>query len=456
MESFKIVNHTLKGVEMSGISLGEDLPRHFMSGEKEIGYIYKGGSFREWHWHSLATIEGESYLLFERLEIYPFSELAHSLRPKALPLLRTLAEALQSLPPQFINLNSAIIETWRIYFLGDDSVLILPHSLSLLFLQITPPEVRANHFDHYLKPNLEAPFALSHQFTQFLYFAITGSLPYSDEKVRLDKWRHLPISLMGSTLKEEEAEWIDSTLSLPASEQREIASSAYSGEENLSWWLEHSKDLTWPVEIEENSALEPFKEGQNRRVERTLFWRKRGALIVTLIVGGLIILSTMVSIISNRMPPPASAHLAPHEIVELFVEGQDSLDVTKMGVALARGTKNPFEKESSTLFVTARVREAYERSSPIVNAREWVAAGRPPIDESSLLWGNLEYTIEQLDPLTYRLKSLFLAPRGGDEVMIIEEVERVVDFTFIEKKDYYLIQKIEVVEERPLRSYPLV
>ena len=40
--------------------------------------------------------------------------------------------------------------------------------------------------------------------------------------------------------------------------------------------------------------------------------------------------------------------------------------------------------------------------------------------------------------------------------MIIEEIERVVDFTFIEKKDYYLIQKIEVVEERPLRSYPLV
>ncbi len=453
MESFKIVNHTLKGVEMSGISLGEELPRHFMSGEKENGFIYKEGVLREWHWHSLATIEGESYLLFEPLEIYPFSELAHSLRPKALPLLRTLAEALQALPPQFISLNSAIIETWRIYFLGDDSLLILPHSLSLLFLQITPPEIRATYFDHYLKPNLEAPFALSHQFTQFLYFAITGTLPYSDEKVRLDKWRHLPISLM---VKEEEAQWIDSTLSLSPGEQREIASSAYSGEENLSWWLEQSEDFTWPVEVEESKAMETFKEDQSRRVERALFWRKRGALIATLIVGGLIIISTLTSIISNRLAPPASAHLSPPEIVELFVEGQDNLDVTKMGVALARGVKNPFEKESSTLFVTTKVREAYERSSPLVNAREWVALGRPPLDESSLLWGNLEYQIEQVGPLTYRLKSLFLAPLGGEGVMMVEEVERVIDFTFIEKRDYYLIEKIEVLEERSLRSYPLV
>lgn len=456
MESFKIVNHTLKGVAMSGISLGEELPRHFMSGEKENGFIYKEGVFREWHWHSLATIDGESYLLFERLEIYPFSELAHSLRPKALPLLRTLAEALQTLPPQFIELNSAIIETWRIYFLGDDSVLILPHSLSLLFLQITPPEIRATYFDHYLKPNLEAPFALSHQFTQFLYFSITGSLPYSDEKVRLDKWRHHPISLMEGTLEGENAQWIDSTLSLSSREQRDIASSAYSGEENLAWWLEQSKDFTWPVEVEDSAAMGTFRKDQNKRVERTLFWRKRGALIATLIVGGLIIISTLTSIISNRLAPPDSAHLSPPEIVELFVEGQDSLDVTKMGVALARGVKNPFEKESSTLFVTTKVREAYERTSPLVNAREWVAMGRPPIDESSLLWGNLEYEIGQTGPLTYRLKSLFLAPLGGEGVMMVEEVERIIDFTFVEKRDYYLIEKIEVVEEKSLRSYPLV
>jgi hypothetical protein len=139
VESFKVVNHTIKGVAMSGIKLKEEPPRNFMSGVKEVGYIYKDGSYREWQWHSLATIDEESYLLFDRLEIYHFNAIADTLRPKALPLLRNLAKALQTLPPSFINLNCGLIETWRIYFLGDDSVLILPQSLSLLFLQITPP-----------------------------------------------------------------------------------------------------------------------------------------------------------------------------------------------------------------------------------------------------------------------------------------------------------------------------
>lgn len=455
MESFKVVNHTIKGVAMSGIKLKEEPPRNFMSGVKEVGYIYKDGSYREWQWHSLATIDEESYLLFDRLEIYHFNAIADTLRPKALPLLRNLAKALQTLPPSFINLNCGLVETWRIYFLGDDSVLILPQSLSLLFLQITPPEIRAHYFDYYLKPNLEAPFTLCHQFTQFLYFAITGSLPYGDEKVRLDKWRHLPIALVAKNLKEEEAAWIDSTLSLKGAEQRQIASSAYSGEENLAWWLDKSSDFTWPVELEEGEGIATFREEQDKRVARRLFWKKRGPLIVTLVIGGLIVISFVSSIISKQLAPPSTANLSPVEIIESFIEGQDNLDVTQMGAALARGTKNPFERESSTLFVTTKVREAYERYNPLINAREWVAEGRPPVEESSLLWGNLEYSIEETSPLTYRLTTLFLAPKGGEEALLIEEIERVIDFTFREKKNYYLIDKIEIIEETPLKSYRL-
>lgn len=455
MESFKVVTHTIKGVEMSGISLGEELPRHFMSGEKEVGYIYKDGAYREWYWHSLVTFEEESYLLFDHLELYPFNEIAHTLRPKALPLLINLAKALQTLPPSFINLNCGLIETWRVYFLEDDSVLILPHSLSLLFLQIAPVETRALYFDYYLKPNLEAPFALCHQFTQFLYFAITGNLPYSDEKVRLDKWRHLPLSLLTKNLKGEEAAWIDKTLSLRGEEQRQIASSAYSGEENLSWWLEKSRGFTWPVELEEGEGVEQFREGQDKRVERQLFWKKRGALIVTLVIGGIIIISTLSNVISKRLAPPSTAHLSPVEIIESFIEGQDNLNITQMGAALARGAKNPFEKESSTLFVTTRVREAYERNNPLISAREWDAAGRPPNEENALIWGNLNYSIGETSPLTYRLTTHFLLSRGGEEGTSIEEVERVIDFTFREKKGYYLIEKIEIVGETPLSSYRL-
>jgi len=448
VETFRSVVLSIKGREMEGFPLGKSLSKHLLAGEKESGYIFREGQAEQWNYHSIATIEGESYLLFEKLALIPFNAIATELRAKALPLLRSLARALQLLPSSFKSLTGGIIETWRIFFLQDESILILPHSLALLFLQTAPLEVKFDHFDLYLKPGVTAPFALVHQFTQFLYLALTTVAPYKTENVRLDRWRHLPLSLI---FKQPELAWIDEVLAMGEGEQRTTVSAAYSGQENLQWWLEKTSSLRWEdymVLPEENRAVQTFKEAQVKRVKRKLFWRKRGALISTLIIGGVLLLSALTTIVTKQLAPPPTAHLSPQGIIEEFIAAQDALDLEAMGAALAKGVKNPFEKESSTLFVIAKVREAYEQKNPLINAQEWLAEGRPPLGEGSFLWGNGEYSIEQIGPLTYRVTSHFFSPIEKEEG--IEERLLITEFHFINKQGYYLIDKIEVVQNKPL------
>jgi len=470
MDSITIVHSTIKEKPVTSICIGStsgDLPKHLMTGEKACGYIVKDSVLIPWYWQSISDRDGHRFLVFDRLAILPFSEINRSLRSRALSLLRDLAVALQKVPSGFVQPTNGFIETWRIFFLEEGGFLLLPNSLSQLMLYSTSEKDRFLHLGRYFKPNMEPPFGLCHQFTQFLYQALTGFAPFEDPDVREDQWRHVPLSLGFTSLEASSAKWIDHVLAMDSRTQRMNVSAAYSAEENLSWWLKETANVTWPnleepkslADLEkQNQSVQDFRTNQKKRAARSRFWRKRGALVVTIVVGTLILFAAVGPIVYKQLQPPYTAGMAPTQIIEEFFEAQNDLDLPKMEASLARRTRNPYESEVSGMFVSTRVRQAYEGTDLAIRADTWLEQGKPAIPESSIIYGLISLDIAQIDEVTFRATYHTLSPTFEEEaesipeVMVVTEMLHVTDFVFTDVKGYWQITEIRPIEVTPIKT----
>jgi hypothetical protein len=475
MNAFDISYTTIKDLPMTIVYLGEgagELPRHLMVGERDCGYIVKGDNVTQWYWDNLIDRGGERYLSFKQLRVLPFSSLFTTLRSQALPLLRDLAKALCKVPSGFTHPSNGFIETWRIFFLEQGGFLLLPVSLSNIISATVSDQDRIEGYGRWVKPQVEYPFGLCHQFTQFLYTACTGFAPFEKDTVREDQWRHLPLSFGFTKVQPKLSAWIDNTLALSEKDQRIIASAAYSGEENLKWWLEQTKDFTWsdPLEgIARSKSYEghpeamQFLQQQEKRAQRRVFWRKKGALVVSVGIAAVIVLSIFVNLIVNELKPPYTKDMGPTQIIEEFFIGQNLLDSQKMTAAFVRGLKNPFEMEVSGLFVNSKVRLAYEGKNTVVRADEWVAQGMPAVPGYAMIYGVSDVKIQNLGENRYLATYRFFSPtyeedkdvkddptfsEAGDRGaagLTVEVFDRALEFTFTDKKGYYQITSIQPV-----------
>jgi len=256
-------------------------------------------------------------------------------------------------------------------------------------------------------------------------------------------------------------------LSMPPNVQRESVSPAYSAEANLAWWLDQTANFTWtcgnalePLDRLENlsAAVGTFRSGQKKRAQRRIFWRKRGALVVTIAFVAAIVLGMLGNMVYLGLQPPYTAGMSASGVIGEFFESQNALDVQKMGESLKRGVRNPFELEVSGLFVNTRVRKAYEGFDSVVRADEWVLAGRPAIPQSSLVYGVVDLQIEQVGPETYRATYVTIVPSTDGEIVdspiaVVDEMKRITDFTMSEAKGYWLITAIEPVAVDKLETY---
>jgi len=475
MNAFDISYTTIKDLPMTIIYLGEgagELPRHLMVGERDCGYIVKGEKVTPWYWDNLIDRSGERYLSFRELRILPFTSLFTTLRARALPLLQDLAKALSKVPSGFVHPTNGFIETWRIFFLQEGGFLLLPVSLSNIISATISDQDRIDGYGKWVKPQVEYPFGLCHQFTQFLYTACTGFAPFAENAVREDQWRHLPLSFGFTKVQPELAVWIDDTLAMSEKDQRIIASAAYSGEENLKWWLEETKDFPWSDPLagitsaksyEGNSGAVQFLQQQNKRAQRRVFWRKKGALVASVSIGVIIILSILGNYLVNELKPPYTKDMGPAQIIEEFFIGQNLLDSQKMTVAFVRGLKNPFEMEVSGLFVNSKVRLAYEGKNTVIRADEWVAQGMPAVPGYAMIYGVADVKVQELGENRFLATYRFYSPSyeedpdekddptfseagdRGDAGLSVEVFNMALEFTFTTKKGYYQISSIETV-----------
>ena len=469
MTGIAIQMGTRNGKPVTKIRIGDsagELPRHLLAGEKMCGYTVRKEVVEPWHWLTVSSFDGERHIICDPIDIMAFTEIAHTLRPQALALVRELASALLRLPAGFVHPAGGFIETWRIFFIREGGFLILPEQLSQVILLSVEDEDRKLHHLRYLKPQVAPPFGLCHQCAQFLYLAATGIAPYASEEVKGDRWRHVPLSLGFTSLDERSAQWIDHVLSMSLEEQQQQVSAAYSAEENLSWFLEQSSELRWDLEQEivdleqgrrEHPDLDAYLAKQAKRARVKKFWRTKGALVISLAFGFVLLTYIGGSIVMRNLEAPYTAGMSAPEVISEFFEARNALDAQKMGASLARGAKNPFESEVTALFVNSRVRKAYGGSDALVRADEWVALGMPPVDESSFIYGLHGLSIEQTGPATYRAHYQLLVPTGLLEEetaprLVIEQWSHTNDFTLSERRGYWEISRIDVIASHHVRT----
>jgi len=478
MKAFDISYTTIKETVMTLVYLGEgagDLPRHLMVGERDCGYIVRDESITPWYWDNIIDRNGDRYLTCKELHLIPFSNLFTELRPQAPALLRDLAKAFQKVPPGFVHPTNGYIETWRIFFLEGGGFLLLPTSLSNIISATISDEERFDGYGKWVKPLVEYPFGLCHQFTQFLYAAYTGFAPFAASTVRNDQWRHVPLSLGFTNANPELAKWIDDTLEMQPKEQRLIASPAYSGEENLAWWLENTKNLTQQLlegpkdtsaTLTTNPAATLFLQQQQRRADQRVFWRKKGALVTSLGIAGIIVLSLMVNFIVKEMQPPYTKGMDPPQIIMEYYNAQNELDTQKMTASFVRGLKNPAEMEVSGLFVNSRIRLAYEGKETIIRADQWLAQNMPAVPDYAMIYGIADLTIQQLDPYRYLASFRYFGPYydesvesnpgalGSDDAkssgLLVSEIRTTTEFSFTDTKGYWQISAIKMVSSVPV------
>jgi len=468
----RVMTHMVLG-QVSG-----ELPRHLMQGTKETGYIVNKDTVTEWYWDNVIDRGGKRYLIFRELEVVPFSRLFTTDRTDMVKILRNLAFAMTKLPTDFIQSHNGFIELWRIFVITHESFLFLPKTLSDIILFTADDEIRYEMYGQFVKAQTEVPFALCHQFTQLLYTACTLKTPYHDRDVREDRWNHMPLSILQCKIDGQLARWIDQNLVIGYRTQREVTSAASSSAQNLSWWLRETAQFdhititetrSFEEMVGQSSEARSFLTQQHRRASQRVFWRKKGALIISVTLASAIVLSIIGNYVVQQLKPPYTAGMDGPMIISEFFDSLNALDATRMEASFARRVKNPFEHEVTSLFVNSKVRMAYEGKDTIITADQWVENGKPSIPSYAMIYGVADVRIVQTKENSYRALFRYFIPdedpdAPADETFgasgnkkapgyWVSESEMVMDFVLTDQKDYWQIQDIQVVSSVPVGTY---
>ena len=400
-------------------SKGIDLPSYLMQGEKPCGYIIKHQKLEKWFWKGLSIVDDKRCLYFEHLDLYPITDIATKKRSQALVLVRELAQDLMLLPSKFLDLSSGIIPLWRIWGIEEGGFLILPQSLADLFASCADEETRFAQSSCYVHHGIHAPFSLCDQMTQLLYLSAVGFPPFADKLTREDSFRALPTALCGLDLPKQTIDFIDDSLKLSLTKQRDGSGNKES-QTALSWFLDQTESLQWTLQnkqilttyaerkTQQQSAS--FLDKQEKRANRKIFWRNKGWIVISVTALVITLAWFTTSRIKIALTPPYTAGMTQIEIIEEFFSGQNALDLQKMEASLSKKAKNPASMEVTNLFVTRQTRQAYEGINTQIDPQEWIARGKPPILAGTFIYGVADIEIKQVEENSYEVTSTLYTP----------------------------------------------
>lgn len=443
------------------------LPSYLLGGEKKPGYYYDGKTLSKWYWSGLNAVDGKRVLTFDPLDITPFSALATTLRPKALPLVRSLAEALILCEASFLDLSSGIIPLWRLWATDEGHILIMSQDVGDLFSSVSDEGERYLNVASWVHHTIHPPFSLIDQLTSLLYYSAAGIPPFFDKNTREDGFRALPLSYLDTGLDNQTAAFIDATLSMGLRHMREAAGNK-PPQRAVSSFLEQTEALDWnlgalqePKSREEllagDKAID-FSRAQAKRANAKVFWRKRGWLIITITVSVLLVGGFVTGRVKEALAPPYTASYNQEEVIRAYYRSQSELDLQKMEASLARKVKNPASLEVTNLFVTRQTRQAYESINVQVNPEAWIAEGRGAIAEGAFIYGISDVQIRRVDGITYQVSATYWAPfnyegEAEEGPMAVYAYDLEQRFTVeMGKKGWYEITSISAPEITNMRK----
>lgn len=418
---------------------GVDLPSYLLQGQKAPGYIIKGGEAPEpWYWEGLSVVDDKRCLYFKKIHLFSITEIATAKRSKALSLVRELATTLAALPAKFLDFSSNTLPLWRIWGIEEGGFLILSQDLADLFSSCAEAEVRYGMVSAWVHHGLHTPFSLCDQMVQLLYFAAIGFPPFGALETREDGFRALPLGLCSLGLEQQSISFIDATLRLSLSKQRE-ASGNLESQKALTWFLHATENLPWNIEdrkkastyeeMREVPSSATFLENQKKRADRSIFWRKKGWIVISVAFAVTVLVWFTTGRIKDALAPPYTAGMAAERVIEEYYTSQNELDLQKMEASLAKRVKNPSAMEVTNLFVSRQTRQAYEGISTQIDPNTWIANGKPDLLEGTFLYGVADVRVRALDSKNYEATSILYSPYPyfeDQESTMVEEGEVVI------------------------------
>lgn len=399
---------------------GVDLPSYLLQGQKAPGYIVRPGEEPQpWYWEGLSIAEEMRCLYFKKINIFSITEIATTKRKEALSLVRELAQGLATLSAKFLDLSSNTLPLWRVWGIQEGGFLILSQDLADLFSSCAEEERRYTMISAWVHHGIHTPFALSDQMTQLLYYAAAGFPPFGAAETREDGFKALPLSLCSTGLEQGSASFIDAVLRLSLSKQRE-ASGNMESQRALSWFVKATENLKWNLADRQEaptyeqmrgvSTSASFLEDQKKRSDRSVFWRKKGWIVVSVTAVVILVVWFTTGRIKEALAPPYTAGMTAQEVIQEYYYAQNELDLQKMEASLAKKVKNPAAMEVTNLFVSRQTRQAYEGITTQIDPNTWIAQGKPDLLEGTFLYGISDIQVRAIDSETYEVTSVLHSP----------------------------------------------
>ncbi|MDP2791358.1 MAG: hypothetical protein Q8O15_06320 [Rectinemataceae bacterium] len=143
-----------------------------------------------------------------------------------------------------------------------------------------------------------------------------------------------------------------------------------------------------PVKLAEAGRERGIREEKIRTENRrNAFWRKKGSLITAAAAAFAVLALVVGSVIVDKSNGPDFSKLEPAALVETYYKAVDALDGISMEAAASRAALKIDDTLVTNLTVLTKMRMAYERKSPLMSARDWIAAGKPVAETGTLIYG---------------------------------------------------------------------
>lgn len=425
-----IVKLDVDGVVKTAIRIGykdDSLPSHIFQGGKKEGIIVENGIPRPFLWESITFKDDQRYVYFEDMEVYSLEELFYSKRNLALEIVRNIAIGLENADESFLNLETGVFPLYRIFLLSGSGVLLLPPDIGDVISILRNDEQRMSEVNVLIRRESEQQFKLIMEMAELLYYSASGKLPYQDQDIRHYRYEEYPLGNILSSNKEslddKTVGLINFILHAKRREMRDIMGNRSAGKA-LVWFIEKSKGLEWALEkgndflISSYENTEDYAKFSKRSIDgakRHDFFRKKGTIISVCSIIAIVIAAFLYDYISSFLEPPATADLDQEEIVAAFYQAQNEIDPTALMDAV-KGASIPQENEVTNLYVTGKMRQAYENVEPIIDVNTWISEGMPAIPAYTMIYGVVLDGMERIGENTIRAYSTWYSPYTEDEV----------------------------------------
>ena len=445
------------GKKKTAIRIGEkeeSLPSHIFQGEKLDSLIIQDGHVRKVRYEAIHYEAEKRYVYFDDMDLYSLEHLFTTHRKNALNIVRNIAIGLESADKDFLNLETGVFPLYRIFIFGDDGAFLLSPDIGDVISLLRTPEERMSEVNALIRRDSEDNYRLIAEMGELLYYAASGELPYISDDVRKYKYREFSLqsalALLSESLEDKTLGFINLILHAKRQEMRDIMGNN-SPAKALSWFITRSETLEWNLEernecdrkkITESDEFRLFSEKAYSGAKRNTFFRKKGTIIIISLVVAIFVGTFLYDYISNLLEPPISAGLDQEGVIMSFYDGQNRLIVDDM-MSAVKGADVPQEMEVMNLFVTSRMRMAYEAINPVVSAPKWLEEGSPDLPMGYTVYGVTDIRMERADEDTVVAYSTWYTPYAEDgetendgtdttnptySIVFVKEVTQVFDF----------------------------